>query len=465
MKDTACIWEDNLPSGNCEIVGIGNNGVLVLKSTGFLYIRHPKKVSHFEKLSLIIEENEDITISKKIYFSRKGSTLFYQKIIRDKRPTKPSVAIFKGSSKKSDFVVQLLEYDFILHEEKVVYENNMSNHMASSFYWTVSPDFSYLLCANTSKKNKEIMDFEHWQLEKQAVNKKFSLYNNRHGSIFINDEGGILIDNYDIDNKNLLIIENDGKEYVVTGASDYKVLYFGRKKVALLVESVPFFLVRSYDNDLLYYADLKPIINLGAIYSLVIDNNSEVNFLIHKDGGLRSIRTDFDGFISNIKRLEALLMQTKIQEEKKKETIKSTVEKQQNREITIQRKAKDLEDSFKVISEERHKIISKHQNEEIKKLEKLKLEFVTGNLKPDEYVRKKDLVEKELEDDITDSYKIRKLIFEAKDLSPWEQVERVKEMKANLEKDLSEGKISKDAYYNMLAKYEDLLEVLMSIGY
>ena len=382
------IWTKTLPHEETRIIGIGNNGSVVIQDEEGLWIHF---LSEDEPMDFLAPFSAKALAAQSaaiqnVVFKDLGTQLCFERITLESKG-KGILGALKSGSKDRD--VELHEIVFYSIPEKKHDTYHKFSHPSSfetKFLWSISKSFNYMITGEPHKAGRSMrMKCTIVYVDTYESYHEFTLVDPRIERIMINDHGTALVDHQGEEGKELLIITSEGKRFSVTPPEEYTILHLGRNYVAMLASPQPTLIIKSFENILMCSAELKSLDELNIPFEILFNIKDELDIIHVLNNEVKVQTSGVDRVHIDAKRWALMARHVRESaglapvEVKKVEQKRISME-----ELTRQKKGEYGE---RVIVD---------RADAMRAIESLKLQFITGQISEEDYVREKEELEKEM---------------------------------------------------------------------
>lgn len=425
-REKNLLWKRSLPSPDCSVIGLGNNGILAVRSPGGILLYSTVG----EERNTPIEQYSTAALAATSSFIRVGfmeERGNYLALERVTERTSISERIFKQRVKDNKDVPKtgVNLHELLLVDLSSLSEERLWYHIAPksipvSFIWKMNADLSYYAVCEFSQRTIP---------NSQTLQKVFLVERNNNRTLYsinfvdaglcdirINYQGSIVVQIEDAKERQLILIDKTGRRAFITPPdAGYEVLHLGKHFVVLKIKNQSRLILKTFDDKLMYNLNLSVFDSLERQYIFIFRPNDDIILAGHEndESMLKITYTTVDNFDIECKRWQL------IAEEHAREqdvTFRKQTEEDRVRLIKEQmtrQKMMELEETAKLFEKKPCAVVSsrllassvapeqvKEQNVNksyiLNQLERLKLKFITGDISKEEYEQQRELLEREL---------------------------------------------------------------------
>lgn len=425
-REKNLLWSKSLPSPNCSVIGLGNNGILAVRSPGGILLYSAVG----EERNTPIEQYSTAALAAASSFIRAGfmeERGNYLVLERVTERTSISERIFKQRVKDNKDIPkdgvnlhELLLVDLSSLSEERLWYHIVPKSILVSFIWKMNADLSYYAVCEFSQRaipNSQILQ-KLFLVERKNNRDLYSINFVDAGlcGIHINYQGSIVVQIEDSKERQLILIDKTGRRAFITPPdAEYEVLHLGKHFVVLKIKNQSRLILKTFDDKLMYNLNLSVFDSLERPYTFIFRPNDDIILAGHEndESMLRITYTTVDNFDIECKRWQLIAEESAREQDvsfrKQTEEDRARLIKEQ----MTRKKMMELEEAAKLFEKDTCAVVSsrlsasslvpepvKEQNINksyiLNQLERLKLKFIVGDISKEEYEQQRELLEREL---------------------------------------------------------------------
>lgn len=457
-REKNLLWKKSLPSSDCSVIGLGNNGILAVRSPGGILLYSTMG----EERNTPIEQYSTATLAATSSFIRAGfmeERGNYLALERVTERTSISERIFKQRVKDNKDVPkagvnlhELLLVDLSSLSEERLWYHIAPKSMPVSFIWKMNADLSYYAVCEFSQRtipNSQILQ-KLFLVERNNNHTLYSINFVDAGlcDIRINYQGSIVVQIEDAKERQLILIDKTGRRAFITPPdTEYEVLHLGKHFVVLKIKNQSRLILKTFDDKLMYNLNLSVFDSLERQYIFIFRPNDDIILAGHEndESMLKITYTTVDNFDIECKRWQL------IAEEHARE-----------QDVTFRKQTE--EDRVRLIKEQMTRQKMMELEETAKLFEKKPSDVSPQTVLPEEQAQTKPPVTQEraaIALPVSSSVPENKPALSVPEpVKSSEDIEKVEQLLEKLEERFIMGEISEKVYVELKEKYEAKLKLL-----
>jgi hypothetical protein len=308
------MWETELAHGEFSIIGLGNNGCVVLKARDDVFLFRPgerpageviKKLSlsAFQKMSA---EMTDIVLNDE------GSQLC---ILKESAKSKVSEKIFGALAsvkvEKGLKEFELLVYDIISGNFQSLYRVVHPVSLEQHFKWAISRDFNFFLVGNP-RKNPSGTGTKYSIIDTTNLKtaRSFELEDTEVRRAMISTDGTSLLEASKKGAQSILIVTRDAYSFSISPPERSRIIHLGKGSVCFFIDSPSTLLAKAFDDKELCQVSMAPLAERNMEFGILFNLRDHVDLLYYKEGALQINRSELSTFFIEVKRFELAMAET-----------------------------------------------------------------------------------------------------------------------------------------------------------
>ncbi|MCL5773700.1 MAG: hypothetical protein M1536_04900 [Firmicutes bacterium] len=406
LRDERTIWARTKRSEDAEVIGVGNNGIAAIKSSGEIFVCKPSLEEPKKPVEAFNSGSLDQTSSKleKIRFNNHGNSLCIEKITLQSRLSEKIFQLLSAVPvEKNAALYEIIFYDIVTSRNFIFYKFIGDRRLSEPFRWEISSSFTYMVVVESRKSGRDIhKKVSIIDVPEETVIYEFTLSNIEIGKLFVNNAGCVLIE-IPGKEREAYIVSSEGEKNVIPLAKNCHLLHLGMQKVMIYSTLPPYIMVKDFNNQVIHHVDLHGLKALNVDYRISFNEGDEIDFVFKQEDQFRIVHSNLEHFTVDAKRWDLLAQQKDIALEAISKKSDLEAKRKETRLKKEEEKIKILAATAASSKEERHKKRSRQISEVLKNLEKIKLQFVTGFLSQEEYENQVKISELKLNEFKTES--------------------------------------------------------------
>ncbi|MDQ7823821.1 MAG: hypothetical protein RDV48_13565 [Candidatus Eremiobacteraeota bacterium] len=394
------IWKRTIDDRKFSLLSVSNSGLVTLvTSAGIVLLSQspkepPEPVELFSKKALALQN----AFLGNVTMNRSGTQLCADKITKQSKLTGKILEVLSSTQAEKDLEQhEILFYSITGKNHSIYYKHQHPRLLDTKFSWNISEDFSFMVIAEPQKSGATLkVKVSLIHVPTYEAYQELVLQNPRLGEMHVNELGTMAMELLSGGSRELTIITQDGTRSSVTVPSNYRVLHLGKNYVAFRTAPVPALMVKSFDDLLLCHADLRALDTLKIPYEIHFNERDEIDVLYSLENELKVLNSAVDRFQIDARRWELLAEQVERNMKGQPEIAQKEEEVRKSREKADERKRNLLADEIierKTLNAEK---TAGDQASTAQSLDSLKLQFITGQISDEEYMRHKEELDKKL---------------------------------------------------------------------
>ncbi len=277
------VWTKQMPESFGEVVGVGNNGMVLTRKDREIMLHHINK--ELESLSGFVPERKGAppTATGRIAINEMGTSLCAE-LTGQSEDEDESIArsLLKSFSKKKVIIKhRLVIYDLDSGGGREAWSFQREGHEETSFLWDVSPDFRYLMLAETTfpekQPGKSITRLYLINMEQDKTEAQMTLTNIVPLSIRLNEKLMCLLEIQEDGMRQLLTISTKGdKQFIRPPSQDNELVFFGNDLIIFRLIQEQVLLFKDFADKFLYIIDEGMLKAFELEYPLLFRRNGDV---------------------------------------------------------------------------------------------------------------------------------------------------------------------------------------------
>ena len=404
LRECREVWRRTIDYTNFEIIGVGNNGKVFVKSDEGILV-YPAGPLEDEMIIPVfmreIMENESAIVTK-IALHKSGERLCVEKVSLKSKLSEKLFKILSSSPRleRGQALHELIFYEMNSGKQVIFHKFTVDRKIPHSFSWNISSDFNYIVWGEAQKvfKGTETR-FSAVDVRDGTFYDQFVLEGLTEWVLFINNYGSYLIDSPQRrDMRDLLIGNINAVNFKISVSNEYRPTHLAKDFVAFQSNFAPKIYFKKYDNTSIQEIDLSALEEMNLDFEILFNEQDDINFLVRKSGDVRIVHTNVERLSIDAKRWDMMAEQQKVDLEiEKKRSIleeKKKSLKEKRFQIMAGELTKTAEDSKTDRSKKAGEYIDSRKND----LEKLKQNYLSRNIDKTEYLISKHEIEQELKE-------------------------------------------------------------------
>lgn len=394
-REEKILWRKTAPTGNFEIIGVGNNGFAAsLEDEGIRIFpvseKDPEEV--VEKFSQQMLSAKSSYVGKAVL--KDTGTQICMDIVsgKSKSPDKIFPGFGGGKGSKVMEYHEILFYSVAGKNHEIFYRFEQPKDHEGRLYWNISKDFNYMALLEPQKKTGgkkskfSVIHTPSYEAHQEIMLKDASI-----SQIMVNQQGFALLDLTTEGVHELFVVSPDGKRYNLTAPQEYEILHLGSYFVAMLVKSGPSLLIKSFEDAVQSQADLNDLNGLNIPYGLLFNAKDNIDLVYYVDEEIKVLHSDVDRIKVDTKRWDIIGKQATYSATP--ETSSAAPEERKSPVIgEIPHADMPLTDREKSRMADK----SVFREEILRSLESIRVEYIMGQINEEEYKKTKERLEKDL---------------------------------------------------------------------
>lgn len=402
LRECREVWRRTIDYTNFEIIGVGNNGKVFVKSDEGILIYPPGPLEDEMIIPVFrreILENESAIITK-IALHKSGERLCVEKVSLKSKLSEKLFKILSSSPRleRGHALHELIFYEINSGKQIIFHKFTIDRKIPHSFSWSISSDFNYIVWGEAQKvfKGTETR-FSAVDVRDGTFYDQFVLEGLTEWILFINNFGSYLIDSPQRrDMRDLLIGNINAINFKISVSNEYRPTHLAKEFVAFQSNFAPKIYFKKYDNTSIQEIDLSALEEMNLDFEILFNEQDDINFLVRKEGDVRIVHTNVERLSIDAKRWDMMAEQQQVDLEiEKKRSIleeKKKTLKEKRFQIMAGELSRTAEDSKSDRSKKAGEYISSRKND----LEKLRQNYLSRNIDKTEYLITKHEIEEEL---------------------------------------------------------------------
>ena len=402
LRDCRELWRREIEFANFEIVGVGNNGNVIIKSDEGILIYSPDPLEDELSIPVFRNEilkNENSSIAK-IAMHRSGERICIEKVSYKSKLSEKLFKILSSSPRleRGQAHHELIFYEINSGKQVIFHKFTIDRKIPHSFTWNISPDFSYLIWGEAQKVFKGTeTKFSAVDIREGSYYDQFVLEGLTDWIIFVNNFGSYLIDSPQRrDLRELLIGKLNARNYKISVTNEYHPTHMGKDFVAFESHFKPKLYFKRYDDSEIQTIDLSPLDDLSLDYQILYNEQDDINFVVKRDDEIKMVHTNIERLKVDSRRWKMMAEQQKVDKEIEKKRTVLEEKKKTLKDKRFQITAGELSRTAQESKSERAKKIKDIISFKRQELENLKLSFKTKKIDKTEYLITKHEIEQEI---------------------------------------------------------------------
>lgn len=458
LRECREVWRRTINYTNFEIIGVGNNGKVFVKSDEGILV-YPVGPLEDEMIIPVfrkeILENESAIISK-IALHKSGERLCIEKVSLKSKLSEKLFKILSSSPRleKGHALHELIFYEMASGKQLIFHKFTVDRKIPHSFSWNISSDFNYIVWGEAQKAFKGTETrFSAVDVRDGTFYDQFVLEGLTEWILFINNVGSYLIDSPQRrDMRDLLIGNINAINFKISVSNEYRPTHLAKDFVAFQSNFAPKIYFKKYDNTSIQEIDLSALEEMNLDFEILFNEQDDINFLVRKADDVRIVHTNVERLSIDAKRWDMMAEQQKVDVEiEKKRSIleeKKKTLKEKRYQIMAGELTKTAEDSKTDRSKRAGEYISARKSD----LERLHQDYVSRKIDKTEYL----IAKHEIEEELNEFSKLEKLEAKAKPKQKQKQIPLPIKKKTEKPADSKEQSESLKKKTNKLSLEEEL---------
>lgn len=280
------VWSKQMPESYGEVGGIGNNGTVLTRKGREVMLHHISR--ELEALSGFVPERKGAppTETGKISMNEMGTALCVE-LIGHSEDEDEGIArsLLKSFSRKKITIKhRLVIFDLDSGGGREVWSFQRDGASDTSFLWDISPEFKYLMLAETAYPEKSqgsrITRLYLINLEDDRTEAQLTLSSIVPMSIRINEKLMCLLEIQEEGMRQLLIISPKGdKQFIRPPSRDNELIFYGNDLIIFRLLQEQVLLFKDFSDKLLYIIDESLLKAFSLQYPLLFRRNGDILML------------------------------------------------------------------------------------------------------------------------------------------------------------------------------------------
>lgn len=401
-RETREVWQRTLSFKSFRVVGVGNKGRVVIRTEDGLMGISPHPRGEFEAIPVFGDGDlsHDDAFLVRVFLDQTGDLLAVEKVSRQSRLTEKIFRLLSSAPRvqKGEIVYDLYVYDLESKKKALVYRFPADRKLINAFHWAISPNFVHLVWAEARRKyHSHQTRFSIVDLSQDLIVDEFAIDGLDDRRITVHNSGIFLVDSPgEGESRELFLYLPGGGQKRITMTRHHALVHLGDGFVVMKSLDSPRYVFKNFNDQVMEEVELSAVEEMGMEYSVLFNQNSDVDFVARKDGELKIIHTGTDRFASDARRWRMMVDQKKIDEDNAQKKVETDAREKTIREKHSKAKALDLMNAVVAEREARSRSEEDLVREKEKSLAILKERMDDGLISRYDYL----LARKELEDDI-----------------------------------------------------------------
>lgn len=380
------VWNRRLRFPHFDLVGLGNNGRLVIRSEEGAFSYHLTGEEFLGPLEQFSRERLVQTSShlKQARLDQFGERLFVERVTLQSRLSEKIFQLLSDTQVEKNTALHELVFCNLVSGDSFVYYKYLADRKKQqSFIWETSPGMEYLAAVRSQKGGAGGYDVTVIEVAPEMIHEEFVLKDVDVRELRVSRDGTLLVDHLKDGNPRMLIADSQGSQFLLTMPDDYKVLHLYPNQVAVLTRPDPFLLVKDFSDQIVHVADLRSLAELGIQFQIIFNETGDLDIVTLQRGERRFLHTTLDRFVIDAKRWELMAEQLRHSREAEEQLRERHAEHEAEAQAPKARRMQAIE-VLASTAEESRKAREKRRSGEVgavlKTLEGLKLQLVTGKI-------------------------------------------------------------------------------------
>ncbi|MCL5037800.1 MAG: hypothetical protein M1269_11895 [Chloroflexi bacterium] len=298
------LWKKDMPSSDFEVVGVGNNGAVCIRSEDgvYYYPLFSEEPEFFIESHGREAEKKGGYIINKARMDVKGEDICVERVY------------FKSSisSHLRHFLTSLpVERDLNNHEiiffnvqkgsQKLFYNYKVKSG-DTGFKWDVSRSFGYVLMVESRGGKHPLTRCFIVHVPVETIYHDFDIPVAKVLNSTINDDGTSWVEFENGNDKTWLFVTIEGQEYSFKQKKSDELLYLGKMSFFYKETDKNRLVEKSFDERRSNIADLNGPEDSRLKYSIMFNERDDLDFLVIGHEGLSITHTSMEGFVVECKR-------------------------------------------------------------------------------------------------------------------------------------------------------------------
>ncbi len=402
LRECREVWRRTINYTNFEIIGVGNNGKVFVKSDEGILI-YPVGPLEDEMIIPVfrkeILENENAIVSK-IALHKSGERLCIEKVSMKSKLSEKLFKILSSSPRleRGHALHELIFYEMNSGKQVIFHKFTVDRKIPHSFSWSISSDFNYIVWGEAQKvfKGTETR-FSAVDVRDGTFYDQFVLEGLTEWVLFINNFGSYLIDSPQRrDMRDLLIGNINAINFKISVSNEYRPTHLAKEFVAFQSNFAPKIYFKKYDNTSIQEIDLSALEEMNLDFEILFNEQDDINFLVRKGEDVRIVHTNVERLSIDAKRWDMMAEQQKVDQEIEKKRSILEEKKKTLKEKRFQIMAGELSKTAEGSKSDRSKKAGEYISSRKKDLERLRDNYLSRQIDKAEYLIAKHEIEEEL---------------------------------------------------------------------
>ncbi len=347
------MWDTEITHDDFSVVGVGNNGCLVLKAHDDIYLFRPgerpageviKKLqaAAFQKMSSEIAE---------VYLNDEGSQLCILKLSAKSKVSEKifgALASIKVEKGLKEF--ELLVYDMLSGNFQSLYKVVHPVSLEGYFKWAISRDFNFFLVGNPRKTPSGTgVKYSIIDTTNLKIARSFELEDTEVIRAMISTDGTSLLQASKKGQNSIIIVTRDAYSFSIVPPEGAHIVHLGKGFVCFSEEFPPSLTAKAFDNKDLCRVSLAPLADRQIEFGTLFNLRDHVTLLYYKGDQLSVSHSDLSTLEVEVKRFEISMSgpATFVGPVQAEEERDASTTAQSQRVLGIERKEENLTEAVK----------------------------------------------------------------------------------------------------------------------
>lgn len=355
------IWKKTISYSDFEILGVYDNGNVVIRSESGILVLPPDPGKGGELISVFSREAlaADGALLGKIAVDENGENLCVEMTSQKSKLSEKLISMLASAPEiqKGQEVHEIMLYNLRTGKRTLLYRFPSDFGTPHAFSWEISHNFKYVLWAEVQKKSKgpETM-FSLADLTLDAIQDQFVIHGAAAWDIKMHNSGASLIDSpREDDPREVLLRSSGGTKQKITLPRGSKAEHLGADYVAIRNEAFPLIIFKRFDNTVIEEVDLSPMEEMKMEYQTFFNQAGDVDFVVRKSGMLKVIHSSVDRLSIEARRWRMMVEQQKIEAETAMRRGEMEAMEHSMKEMQSKKRTEDLMKEVLELTESRFK--------------------------------------------------------------------------------------------------------------
>lgn len=303
--DECVLWRREVPYERFELLGLGGNGHLYVCVPDGIVVYQPHAA---EAVPLARWSRDELLRTSSqmgnARVSPDGRRLCVQRSTVQARTSQKIFEFLSATRVEPNATLHELILHTVSTDETSVFYRTMLNDRDASIIWDVSPDFDWIVMAEPQKGDQLRFSVAH--IPSQTIYHEFAVPRLALHALRVGRGGNVLLDVSQGETRGIVIVSVEGKRSTITVPTRYELCYLGGDFVAMRTLPTPFLLVKGFDDELRYHADLRPLSRMDLHFDVCFNEHEGIDLITFSDGAMKVVHSSLDYLEIDARRWEKL---------------------------------------------------------------------------------------------------------------------------------------------------------------